>query len=98
MKYAKLINNHPSYAPNPIVVDGVRYGNPPAELLLEQGCKPVTYTEAPQTEPGFRAVESWTETDEAIVQGWTVEEATELDGEEAMNYLFGEEGEVYAVE
>ena len=39
MRYAKLINFHPSYAPNPITVDGIRYGNPPAEILLEQGYK-----------------------------------------------------------
>lgn len=91
MRYAKLINSSPVYDPNPILVNDFRIGNPLASLLLEQGYKPVTYTEAPQTEPGYRAVETWTETDEAIVQGWTVEEVTELDGEEAMRMLFGEE-------
>ena len=89
MRYAKLINFHPSYAPNPITVDGIRYGNPPAEILLEQGYKPVTFTDPPSVEAGYRPVESWTETDKAIVQGWTVEEVTELDGEEAMQMLFG---------
>lgn len=89
MKYAKLINSRPSFAPNPIVIDDVRIGNPPASLLLEQGYKPVTYTEAPQTEPGYIAVPEWVETEEEIVQMWTEEpEPDEVDGDRAMQILF----------
>ena len=93
MKYAKLNNGQISYAPNPILHDGLWYGNPPAEVLEAEGFKPVRFTEAPAVEPGFRAVESWTETDEAIVQTWAVEpEPDEVDGERAMQILF-EEGD-----
>lgn len=73
MKYAKLIDGNPFFAPNPILHAGLWYGNPPAEVYTAEGYKPVTYTDPPQTEPGYIAVPGWTETDEAIVQTWTVE-------------------------
>ena len=89
MNYAKLINGKPRYAPNPIVIGDNRISNPTPEMLTGEGYKPVIFTDPPETEPGYRAVESWTETEREIVQGWTVEEVTELDGEEAMQMLFG---------
>lgn len=93
MKYAKLINQYPQFAPNPILYAGVRIGNPPAEVLEAEGYKPVRYTEAPAVEPGFVAVPGWEETTEEIVQMWTVEEEPdEVDGERAMQILF-EEGD-----
>lgn len=93
MRYAKLINNYPSYAPNPIKHNGLWYGNPPASLLLEQGYKPVQYTEPPAVESGYIAVPDWEETAEEIVQTWAVEpEPDEVDGERAMEILF-EEGD-----
>lgn len=75
MKYAKLINNLPSYAPNPILHDGLWYGNPPGEIYTAEGYKPVRYTEPP-TEPGegYQWAEKWTETEDAIVQGWELVE------------------------
>lgn len=92
MRYAKLINSRPSFAPNPIVIDDVRIGNPPASLLLEQGYKPVRYTEAPTPEPGYIAVPGWTETAEEIVQTWTVEpEPDEISEERAYRIITGEE-------
>lgn len=91
MIYAKLINNHLVYAPNPILHGGVRIGNPPAEILLAEGYKPVRFTEAPTPEPGYIAVPGWTETAEEIVQTWAVEpEPDEVDGDRAMQILFGE--------
>lgn len=94
MKYAKLINNSIVYAPNPIIVDDRQIGNPPGEVYVAQGYKPVTFTDPPETEPGYVAVAGWTETEEAIVQTWTIEEITELDGDQAMQYLFGGEPDV----
>ena len=32
MKYAKLIDGYPVYAPNPILHNGVWIGNPPGEI------------------------------------------------------------------
>lgn len=92
MRYAKLNDGSIAYAPNPITVDGNRYGNPPASLLLEQGYKPVRYTEAPTPEPGYIAVPEWVETEEDIVQMWTEEpEPDEISEERAYRIITGEE-------
>ena len=71
MKYAKLINNHISYAPNPIKHAGLWCGNPPGEIYEAERYKPVRYTEPP-TEPGegYQWSETWSETEDAILQGW----------------------------
>lgn len=93
MKYAKLIDGNLSLAPNPITVNGIRYGNPPAEVLEADGYKAVRYTDPPEPEPGYIAVPGWEENAEEIVQTWTVEpEPDEVDGERAMQILF-EEGD-----
>lgn len=96
MDYAKLINNQLAIAPNPIVIDDRQIGNPPGEVYLEQGYKPVTYTDPPEVEPGYIAVPGWEEQDEAIVQTWTVALAP-VSEEEALtryaNELTGEDND-----
>lgn len=95
MQYAKLINGSIIYAPNPILHDGLWYGNPPAEVYLTEGYKPVTYADQPEPQGVGRWEEKWTETDEAIVQGWVWHEATdedEISPEEALDMLMGGEG------
>lgn len=97
MKYAKLINNSPVYAPNPILHDGLWYGNPPDSVNEAEGYKPVRYTEQP-TEPGegYQWVETWSETDTEIVQGWVLVEVPITDEEALVRYsneLTGAEGE-----
>ncbi len=93
MRYAKLINSYPQYAPNPILVGENWIGNPPGSVYEAEGYKPVVYTNPP-TEPGegYQWVESWSETDTEIVQGWVLVEA-EYDGEAAMDFLFGGEAD-----
>lgn len=92
MRYAKLIANYPKFAPNPILHAGLWYGNPPSEIYEAEGYKPVTYTEPPQTEPGYIAVPQWVETEEEIVQTWTVEEEPdEISEERAYRIITGEE-------
>lgn len=88
MKYAKLINDYPSYAPNPILHDGLWYGNPPGEIYEAEGYKPVTFTEPPETGIGYTAVDGWAETETEIIQTWEIMEA-EVDSSEAMDILFG---------
>lgn len=73
MKYAKLIGGNLSIAPNPILYNGLWYGNPPGSVYEAEGYKPVRYTDPPTTEPGYIAVPSWAETAEEIVQMWTEE-------------------------
>lgn len=87
MKYAKLINNFPSYAPNPILVDGAYIGNPPGSVYEAEGYKPVRYT-APPTEPreGYQWAETWSETATEIVQGWELVEVPITDEEALVRY------------
>ena len=92
MNYAKLINGFPTYAPNPIKHNDLWYGNPPAETYAVEGYKPVQYTEQPEPQGIGWLEETWTETDEVIVQGWSWHEATdedEISDSEALNILAG---------
>ena len=90
MKYAKLINNYPSYAPNPILHNGSYIGNPPYSVYDEEGYKPVRYTDPPETDVGYEAVSGWEETATEIIQTWEIVEA-EVDPVNAMEILFGGE-------
>lgn len=97
MRYAKLIDSFPTYAPNPILHDGLWYGNPPGSVYEAEGYKPVRFNDPP-TEPveGYQWVESWSETDTEIVQGWVLVEVP-ISEEEALvryaNELTGEQDE-----
>lgn len=95
MKYAKLINSYPSYAHNPILHDGKWYGNPPGEVYLAEGYKPVIHAEQPEPQGVGWWNEVWTETDEAIVQGWVWHETTdddEISPEDALGVITGGDG------
>ena len=92
MKYAKLINSFPVYAPNPILHNGSRIGNPPPEIYLAEGYKPVSLTNQPEPPGVGWWVETWTETEDAIVQGWVWHEAAdedEISDTEALALLTG---------
>ena len=92
MNYAKLKNGRVSYAPNPILHNGLWYGNPPAEVCEAEGYKPVVYTDPPEAVPGQILVPDWTEQDEAIVQTWSQEaEPDEISEDRAWRILTGEE-------
>lgn len=97
MQYAKLINNYPSFAPNPILHAGLWHGNPPGSVYEAEGYKPVRFTEPP-TEPGegYQWSETWSETDTEIVQGWELVEVPSADEEALTRYaneLTGEQDE-----
>lgn len=87
--YAKLINNRPAYAPNPIHIGNRWRINPPDSVYEAEGYKPVHYTDPP-TEPdaGYQWVEKWTETENAIVQGWELVEIA-AQAEEILDILMG---------
>lgn len=72
MRYAKLKNGYPVFAPNPILVYDLWYGNPPGEVYLAEGYLPVIYTDPPETEPGYIAVSGWYDEGDAIRQVWTI--------------------------
>jgi len=92
MRYAKLINSQPVYAPNPILVDGSYIGNPPDSVYEEEGYKPVRTTEPGEAPEGFAWVPHWEEQAEEIVQVWELEElpkTNEIPDEEALNIILG---------
>lgn len=92
MSYAKLIDGQLVYAPNPILHNGVRYGNAPGSVYETEGYKPVRYTDRPEPEPGYIAVPGWEETAEEIVQTWAVaEEPDEIPEDRAYRIITGEE-------
>lgn len=72
MKYAKLINQYPMFAPNPILHAGLWYGNPPGEIYEAEGYKPVRFTPYPEplSDTGWW-VSTWTEDEQQITQAWT---------------------------
>lgn len=79
MRYAKLNNNNNIiYAPNPILIDNDYIGNPPVEVYLKQGYKPVTYTQQPEPKGYGYYNETWEETPINIVQGWEWIEESEV--------------------
>lgn len=87
MNYAKLINNFPAYAPNPILVDGVYIGNPPGSVYEAEGYKPVVYSDPPSEAPaGYQWTERWSEGDGNIVQGWVLEEVPISEDEALVRY------------
>lgn len=88
MRYAELIDGSISYAPNPILHNGMIRYNPPGSVYEAEGYKPVRYTEPPETDIGYEAVDGWTETDTEIIQTWKIVEA-EVDPVSAMEILFG---------
>lgn len=69
----KLVDGALSYAPRRIIIDGKTIFNPGENVLREQGYKDVETSEAPavstQTQ---RAVTSWQEQEDKIVQVWEV--------------------------
>jgi hypothetical protein len=87
MKYAKLINGYPAYAPNPIKINGEWWSNPPASLLLEQDYKPVVYTDQPTEHPvGKVWEEAWTEDEGNIIQQWVLVEVPITDEDALVRY------------
>ena len=72
MKYAKLIEGWPVFAPRMVKYNGYKIYNPPEEILIALGYKPVQFTEPPEVPEGYFLVESWTETEDKIIQVFNV--------------------------
>lgn len=90
MYYGKLIDGELQFAPRKLNGDGVVVYNPPAEMYLAAGYKPVEFTDAPEAPEGYAYESSWEETAESIVQTWTlVPLPDEVDEAEAFDIIFG---------
>ena len=70
--YAKLIDGALHLAPKKLSGEGVIVYNPPAEMYRAQGWLPVELTDAPEAPSGYYCEPGWEETEEAIVQTWTL--------------------------
>ena len=94
MRYAKLIDNFPAYAPKPILVNSSYIGNPPGSVYEAEGYQPVVYSDHPGEAPaGYQWVERWSEGDGNIVQGWVLEQYEDIPADMAIESLFGGENE-----
>ena len=90
MRFAKLINDYPSYAPRRMRIGSSIVYNPTDAQLLAEGYLPMTETEPPETDEQHYPVASWEERDGEIVQVWTVEELPEdIPDEEALDIILG---------
>ena len=72
MTYAKLIDGELILAPRKVKYNRYWIYNPPADVLLALGYKPVQYTDPPEVPAGYHLEASWTEDDEKIVQVWNL--------------------------
>lgn len=88
--YAKLVDGNLRIAPRKLPSDGVIVYNPPAEMYLAAGYKPMTFTDSPEAPEGFYYEPGWEEQTEAIVQTWTLTPLPDDIGEaEAYSIIFG---------
>lgn len=88
--YGKLIDGNLQIAPKKLPGDGTIVYNPPAEMYLAQGWKPVQFTDEPEAPSGYYYESGWEEQSDAIVQTWTlVELPDDIDEAEAYDIIFG---------
>lgn len=88
--FAKLINGVYTPAPRKLNGDGVVVYNPPAEMYLAQGWKPVTFTDEPEAPSGYYCESGWEEQADAIVQTWILTPLPDdIDEAEAYDIIFG---------
>ena len=89
--YGKLIDNELQFAPKVLPGEGVNVWNPPAEMYLAQGWKPVVFTDEPEAPSGYYYESGWEEQTDEIVQTWTLTPLPDdIDDSELVNILFGE--------
>lgn len=72
MRYAKLIDGWPSWAPRIVIYNNRRVANPRPEILLALGYKPVEFTDPPVAPAGYHLDETWVEFSDTIVQIWNL--------------------------
>ena len=92
--YGKLNEGELHIAPKKLNGDGVVVYNPPESMYLEQGWKPVEYTDPPEAPSGYYYESGWEEQTDAIVQTWTLTPLPDdIDEAEAYDIIFGGGGE-----
>lgn len=88
--YGKLIDGALNIAPKKLPGDGTIVYNPPAEMYIAAGYKPVTFTDEPKAPEGFYYESGWEEQTDAIVQTWTLAPLPDdIDVAEVYDIIFG---------
>lgn len=67
--FGKISNGSIYYAPNPLVIDGVKYSTNDKELFRRAGYYPVEYTERP-VKSGYYHLPTFVQEGEVIKQIW----------------------------
>lgn len=89
MRYGKLENGFLYFAPRKIKHgDSITY-NPPVEMLIERGYKPIIESDPPEAEEGYHYELSYEDTGDEIVYVWTLAE-DEVTADELLDILTGE--------
>lgn len=92
--YGKLIDGELYGAPKKLNGDGVVVYNPPAEMYLAKGWKPMQFTDEPEAPAGYYYESGWEEQTDAIMQTWTLTPLPDdIDDAEAYDIIFGGGGE-----
>lgn len=89
MRYAKLIDDYPSYAPRRMKIGSAWVYNPTDAQLLAEGYLPVVETDAPDVDEQHEATPHWAIVNNQIVQSWTVEEIPITEEEALTRYANG---------
>ena len=90
MKYGKIENNKMYFAPKKIKHDNSITYNPPVEMLLERGYKPIVETPMPEAPQGYHYELSYEDDGDHISYVWVLVE-NEPTTDDIMNILLGEE-------
>lgn len=77
--FGKIIGGKLYYAPTILNKDGKQYINPPVDLILEYGYKPLEYTMVPDNINGYHVVSSWEDLGDRLIQRWNYEPNAVLD-------------------
>ena len=88
--YGKLINTTLFIAPNKLNEGNTIVFNPPHELYIDQGWKPVIFTDMPEPPTGYTYEMGWSEINGIITEIWTlVELSDDIDDSEVIEILLG---------
>lgn len=87
--YGKLIDGVLEFAPKKIKQDNSIIYNPPVEMLVERGYKPIIETPEPEAQEGYHYELSFEDDGDEIVYVWTLYE-NEPTADDIMNILLGE--------
>lgn len=88
MRYAKMYDGNITFAPSALFIGEFCVLNPTDGMLIAEGYLPVEETEPPIVDDDHIAVPHYQETENAIVQSWSVE-VKQPTAEELLDIILG---------